>query len=72
MITAGELKNAIKVKDMNMSQTELQKVIDEVDYAANNKINYTEFLAATMDMSSFLDEHKLLSVFKQFDTDSSG
>lgn len=72
MITAGELKNAIKEKDMNMSQTELQKVIDEVDYAANNKINYTEFLAATMDMSSFLDENKLLSVFKQFDTDSSG
>ena len=72
MITAGELKNAIKEKDMNMSQTELQKVINEVDYAANNKINYTEFLAATMDMSSFLDENKLLSVFKQFDTDSSG
>ena len=72
MITAGELKNAIQQKNMNISTVELQNIIDEVDYAANNKINYTEFLAATMDLHQFLDEHKLLAVFRQFDTDNSG
>jgi hypothetical protein len=30
-----------------------------VDYFGNKRINYTEFLAATLDVKSFLDESKL-------------
>ena len=47
-------------------------MISEVDYQGNGKINYSEFLTATIDQAKFLDELKLRAVFSQFDTDKSG
>ena len=38
----------------------------------NKKINYTEFLMATLDVHELLDSHKLVAIFNQFDTDGSG
>ena len=35
-------------------------------------INYSEFLAATIDVRKILTESRLNAVFHQFDTDSSG
>ena len=35
-------------------------------------INYSEFLAATIDVKSFLTDSKLKALFQQFDTDNSG
>ena len=35
-------------------------------------INYSEFLAATIDVKNFLTDSKLKAVFQQFDTDNSG
>jgi calcium-dependent protein kinase len=34
-------------------------------------INYSEFLAATIDLKSIVSEDKLKAVFKMFDTDNS-
>jgi len=31
----------------------------EVDYAGNNKINYSEFIAATIDVKSVLTDERL-------------
>jgi len=47
-------------------------MIDQIDYHNNKKINYSEFLAATIDIKEFLTESRLKAVFNQFDTDSSG
>jgi len=41
----------------------VEKIIDEVDYFGNKKINYTEFLVATLDVKSFLDDNKLQAIF---------
>jgi calcium-dependent protein kinase len=46
--------------------------MDRVDYAGNGKINYSEFLAATIKISEVLTYEKLLALFKYFDTDESG
>lgn len=46
--------------------------MDNVDYAGNGKINYTEFLVATIEVRDVLSEDKLYALFKYFDTDSSG
>ena len=43
-----------------------------MDYFGNHKINYSEFLAATLDVKVFLNEEKLNAIFQQFDTDNSG
>jgi len=72
MILEKELHDVIRQKKLNMSDNEIKDLISEVDYAGNGKINYSEFLSATIDLHSFLDEQKLLAVFNQFDTDKSG
>ena len=43
-----------------------------MDYHENGKINYSEFLAATIDVNNVLTDQRLSAVFHQFDTDSSG
>ena len=72
MINAEELKIAMKASDVDIPDSNIDKIIDEVDYFGNGKINYTEFLVATLDVKSFLDDTKLHAVFNQFDTDGSG
>lgn len=47
-------------------------MIEELDYNGDGKINYTEFLAATMDTKKLITEEKLRSVFSIFDTESKG
>ena len=42
-----------------------------VDYHGNGKINYSEFLAATVSPRTVLTEEKLYALFKHFDTDNS-
>lgn len=72
MILEKELHDVIRQKKLNMSDNEIKDLIAEVDYQGNGKINYSEFLSATIDLHQFLDEQKLLAVFNQFDTDRSG
>ena len=47
-------------------------MIKEIDYFGNKKINYSEFLVATLDIKAFLDDNKLRALFMTFDTDNSG
>ena len=72
MINIDELRNAIKSANLKISDDQIEKIIDEVDYFGNNKINYSEFLMATLDVRQFLDDNKLRAIFNQFDTDGSG
>jgi|TARA_B110000285_G_C15033819_1_gene568146 Ca2+-binding EF-hand superfamily protein len=72
MITPEELKEAIKKSQIGIQDAEIDRIINEVDYHGNNKINYTEFIIATMDVKQFLDESNLQAIFSQFDTDGSG
>ena len=63
MINADELKQAIKASDINIPDEQVEKIIDEVDYFGNKKINYTEFLVATLDVKQFLDDNMLQALF---------
>jgi len=64
-----ELEKAIKAANFKMTEAELQRIIKEIDYADNHKINYTEFLAATIHVQNFLTKERLEAIFKQFDID---
>ena len=54
-----------------MSKSHVKKIMKNVDYQGNGKINYTEFLAATVSIRSVLTDEKLYALFKHFDTDNS-
>jgi Ca2+-binding EF-hand superfamily protein len=42
------LETAIKNANFEMTAVELKNIIMELDYAENQRINYSEFLAATI------------------------
>lgn len=47
-------------------------ILRAADTDGNGTINYTEFLAATMDATTFLRDNYLKTAFAMFDTDGSG
>jgi len=51
---------------------DLMAILRGADTDNSGTINYTEFLAATMDATTFLRESYLKAAFKMFDTDNSG
>jgi calcium-dependent protein kinase len=55
-----------------LSSTELREIWDSVDIDQSGFIDYSEFLAATMDRSLYLQEEKLWAAFMTFDKDGSG
>ena len=56
-------------QNLHYTDVDILKFIEEMDYDGNGKINYSEFLAATIDTKKFLTESKLKSVFSIFNTD---
>ncbi len=54
-----------------MTTNKVKTIMENVDYQGNGKINYTEFLAATVPVELVLTDEKLLALFKHFDTDNS-
>ena len=52
----------IKAK-INISDKEIDEVISQVDYHENKMINYSEFLAATIDVKNFLTNSRLKAIF---------
>lgn len=59
------------MKDLNIGAAdgEIDKIIREIDYVGNGKINYTEFLAATLSIQETITEEMLWRLFKKFDVD---
>ena len=68
-ITLKELKDALADVD---NADEIVEMMAGVDTDGSGTINYTEFLAATIEQSTFLKEENLRNAFKVFDQDGSG
>ena len=47
-----------------MTAQEMKKIIKELDYCGNQKINYSEFLAATISVQKILTHDRLEALFK--------
>lgn len=59
MITPDEIRDALKKIGRKASAQEIKTIIDNVDYLGNGKINYSEFLAATVDIQKLLSEEQI-------------
>ena len=51
---------------------EIDSLWNSLDFNQDGKINYSEFLAATISSATFCKEEKLWSVFQYFDRDDTG
>merc|ERR1712093_503961 len=69
----GEIESAIKDSGIEYGCTvELTKVLQEMDFSGTGLINYTQFLAATMNRRQYLQYEAVKSAFDLFDVDQDG
>ena len=68
-LTIDELQKGLKELANGDHLLELMKAADT---DGSGEINYTEFLAATMDANVFMREDYLRTAFNMFDKDNSG
>lgn len=71
-ITIEELREGLRKKGAEMDENELQRIVDNIDANGNQKIDYEEFLAATIHLSKLEKEENMVLAFQYFDTDNSG
>lgn len=71
IIEVTELKRVLEECKFGevVSQKEINDIINQIDNDNNGKINYTEFIAATMDISKYLKPERVQALFKSFDVD---
>jgi calcium-dependent protein kinase len=55
-----------------LDEEKIESIISNLDSANNKKINYSEFLAATVDVTKILTQPRLDSLFNTFDMDQTG
>eukprot|EP00347_Sterkiella_histriomuscorum_P016684 403352253 len=70
LLTVNEIKEAFK--GSNFSQEDLNDIFKNIDLNHDGEINYSEFLAATVDKKKALTLQNLWFAFHHFDVDNSG
>ena len=71
-ISAKELEAAIRSQGKEVTANEIKQIINKVDYIENGKINYSEFLAATIDRKYLERDKNAKAIFRHFDTKNEG
>ena len=69
MIDERELAAALKKLNFSLDDEGIGKIIDEIDYVGNGRINYSEFIAAILSVEQTLNDEQLWGLFKKFDVD---
>lgn len=69
-ITLDEFQKALSSSDY--SEEEIKAIFRKVDVNQTDVINYTEFLAATLETQGAIEEYRLAEAFDAIDSDDSG
>ena len=72
-ITFEELEQGLtQLKSNKLTENDLKELFNLIDVDKNGKIDYTEFLAATIQKYNYLRNERLFETFCMFDKDNSG
>ena len=72
-ITLKELKDLMKVIGYNLSEGELQTIIDEADGDVSGRLDFKEFLGLmSRKMRDYDAEEELIEIFRMFDVNGLG
>merc|ERR1712194_376829 len=71
-LTAAEMKEGMTKSGLKDVPPDLQAILEDVDADSSGKIDYTEFLAATLDKKLYLQEQQCWSAFRVFDRNGDG
>mmetsp|Transcript_27553 Transcript_27553/g.64214 ORF Transcript_27553/g.64214 Transcript_27553/m.64214 type:complete len:500 (+) Transcript_27553:23-1522(+) len=72
LLTVKELEEGMHKAGMEEIPPELHEIIKDVDSNGSGTIDYTEFLAATLDRKNYIAEDVCWAAFRVFDKDGSG
>jgi len=72
LLTAAEMKEGLKRSNLKDIPQDLAEILEGIDADGSGVIDYTEFLAATLDKRSFLKEEVCWSAFRVFDANGDG
>merc|ERR1711972_510770 len=71
-LTAAELRDGITKAGIKEIPPDFQQILQNVDSDGSGEIDYTEFLAATLDQKAYLHEDVCWSAFRTFDRNGDG
>jgi len=71
-LTSQEMKEGIQKAGLKEIPPDLQQIMEDVDSDGSGVIDYTEFLAATLDRKEYLKEDIVWSAFRVFDRNGDG
>lgn len=71
-ITVDEMRDGLMAKGGLIPESELQRIMENADVNGDGKVDYEEFLAATMHLGKLEREENLYKAFQFFDKDGSG
>merc|ERR1712014_458937 len=71
-LTVNEMKEGIQKAGLKDIPTDLQQIMADIDSDGSGVIDYTEFLAATLDKRAYLKEDVCWSAFRLFDKNGDG
>lgn len=66
----SEIRTAFN--ELNMSEVEINQLFERIDFNHDGEINYTEFLAVTVDRRKAITDANMLFAFHHFDIDNTG
>merc|ERR1711904_481889 len=71
-LTVDEMRQAMIKSGMTEVPADLQEIMKDVDSDGSGVIDYTEFLAATLDKRTYLQQEVCWSAFRVFDRNGDG
>merc|ERR1711920_739253 len=72
LLTPAELKEGLAKAGLKEIPPDIQQIMEDVDADGSGVIDYTEFLAATLDKRTYLKEDVCWSAFRVFDRNGDG
>jgi len=72
LLTAAEMKDGLAKAGLKEIPVDLQQILEDVDSDGSGVIDYTEFLAATLDKRAYQQEDVCWSAFRLFDKNGDG
>ncbi|CAG9327340.1 unnamed protein product [Blepharisma stoltei] len=71
-VTAKDIEAAMIRNGFFLARDEFKALVQSINYVGKGKLNYTQFLIASVDKRRALDEESMWLVFKHFDLDRNG
>jgi len=72
VLSKDELLEGFKKIDTNLTEADIEALMDRIDNNKSKAIDYTEFVAAAINRKNLLSEEKMQTCFNMFDKDKSG